>query len=188
MKKSELKIGDKVVFVNYDAKVKVGMGFWYVYYQDKKQVGVAVKRGTTPRPEFFAKDGNLCVYHVIKETDKVQDIKDFLKNAVNKEIQELRNSTVKLTHVEKDNLKKQEFERLKEQIVSTCKNLVKCYEENNDVGVLNRVKTIATIKKQMFEIEISRFSDMEKINRNLNYRIKLLKNLCDEIDDADFEW
>lgn len=180
----DIKIGDKIAYIKYNVSdwyTTSEVGYGFVFYKDGERVGCARhKTGTVM----------VCDVRYIELGDPKYercflvdgDFKDEMKSVIQEEIVKFSSQLKTLTSEEKDELKKQEFDRIKKQIISTATNLI----SDNENDFVSRLKSICQLKKQLFEIKISDLNNVHKHNGVIKAKIKKLKKLLDDIEKIEF--
>lgn len=121
----------------------------------------------------------------IVSIDDVQSVRNEIVAHYETKIVDLQNLIRKPTQKEKETEKSKKYDELKQQIITTAKNMI-IYKDDCDFE--NKLKAIADMKREIFSIELKCASDIRKENGKIKWKIReeesvrdnLLKNISDE--------
>lgn len=172
-----IKIGDKVAYLKYDVSnwnsyPKVDYGT--VFYFDDNIIG-CIRYNCSP--DYIHINSVFEKYFFIGV-----DTKQNMKDIINTEIEELKSQIKALTADEKNELIKNEFNKVKEQIIKTSEN----FRNGDDSDFINRLKAVCDLKKKLFSIKVSDLDNIHKKNGSIKYKIKKLEDLLKKIDEIEF--
>lgn len=178
-----IKIGDAVAYMSFPnlgdiysaaslTKVDVGI----VYHVSDSMVCVC-KYGRSP--VCLRADDDCCYYQLLSD-----DTKENFIAFLNQKILHEKSRLKTLTFAEKENAKKDIFDKKKKQIIATAKNMI---EADNDFDFINKLKEIARMKKALFEIKTEDFDTTYKYNNAIKYGIRILENLLSDVEKFDFK-
>lgn len=173
-----LKIGDRIAYIKYDVEdwriSSNGVGTGVVFYIDEELIGCVKHKQS---PYYIKRNSNVERYFNLDENSK-QNILNVLQEEINRYKGKIR----KLTANEKNEIHKNEFNRIKQQIVKTAENMV----NSDDSDFINKLKAICDLKKQLFTIKISDLENIHKENGGVKYKISKLEELLRRTKEIEF--
>lgn len=174
-----IKIGDTVAYIRLPDKRSYNGGevnIGTVYYISP----LAICLGRYGHSSVTIKtDDEKYYYEILSDNTK-----DSFINILEYEISQQKSQIRTLTSMEKDAIKKEAFDKKKEQIIATAKHMV---ESTDDTEFINRLKAIVQLKKELFTIKISDIDNVHKSNGSIKHMITLMNKLLSDVREFDFK-
>ena len=174
----DIKLGDKIAYIKYDTRdycTPLIVDWGYVFYNDDEKIGCAKPKYS---PQYIKHDSPTEKYFIVDDNTKLNMIE-----VINNEICRFRQDIKTLTTNEKDELVKEEFNKIKQQIIKTAENMIK----SDETDFINKLKAICDLKKKLFSIKVSDLDNVHKANGAIKYKIKKLDDLVIKISEIKFE-
>lgn len=162
----------------------------------KSNIGIILK--VKENGNYVVLSENKCAYKNIEcswiaDVNDAKCIRNEIRDYCESKIARLQGQIRKPTQEEKDTEKIKKYEKLKQQIIATAKNLINC---KDDCDFENKLKAITDMEKKIFSIKLDCASDIRKENGKIKYEIRqteamrdrLLKEISEEHIIKSFEW
>lgn len=176
-----MKIGDKIAYVflskSYIDVSSIGWG--YIYGINDNSIGVC--RLGDGNHIIHKKDENHIFCPITVETQ--EKVREYFLEIIDEQIISHKALIRKLTSEEKDELVKNEFNRIKEQIRSTAKSMIDAEDESK---FINCLKEICQLKIKLFTIKIKDLDNIHKQNGSVKWRIGQLEEFRKRVENFDF--
>ena len=177
-----MKIGDKIAYIilakSYVDISSVGWG--YIYGISDTAIGVGrLSQGN----QIIYKSDEKYIYCPIS-IENQEKVRDYFLEIIDEKITYNKSLIRKLTSEEKDELVKNEFNRIKEQIKATAKSMINAEDESK---FINCLKEICQLKIKLFTIKIKDLDNIHKQNGAVKWKINQLKEFRKRIVDFNFE-
>ena len=183
----KFQIGDPVVYVRlpnsfYD-NGRCGCG--YIYHIEPydmvnsvQEISVIV-HNESPQIIPVGKNKSLVLSADLSPDANKRDLISFVNQVIDNEKKNLR----ELTSEEKDQLRIDEFHRIKDKINATAKHMI---ESEYDADFVNKLKEINRLHKMLFSIKVSDLDNVHKHNGAVKSKIRKLEQLRDSVERYDF--
>ena len=177
-----MKIGDKIAYIVL-AKSFVdisSIGFGNIYDISDTVIGVGrLGLGT----QLIYKNNEQYIYCPVTSKN-YEKIREYFLEIIDEKITYHKSLIRKLTSEEKDELVKNEFNRIKEQIRATAKSMIDAEDESK---FINCLKEICKLRIKLFTIKIKDLDNIHKQNGTVKWKIKQLEEFRKKVVDFNFE-
>lgn len=178
-----MKIGDKIAYISFSETVTTinEINWGYIYDTDDTKIGVA--RLNSFGSKILWKGCNSDIYCPIT-AETQEKVREYFLEIIDERINYHKSLIKKLTSEEKDELVKNEFNRIKEQIRATGKSMIDAEDETK---FINCLKEICQLKIKLFTIKIKDLDNIHKQNGSVKWKIRQLEDFRKRVVDFNFE-
>lgn len=177
-----MKIGDKIAYICFSKSfVDISSAGWgYIYDINDKVIGIGrLGNGT----QIISKNDENCIYCPINSSN-YEKVREYFLEIIDEQIEKQKSLIRKLTSEEKDELVKNKFNQIKDQINATAKSMI---ETENESKFINCLKEICKLKIKLFTIKIKDLDNIHKHNGTVKWKISQLEEFRKSVIDLNFE-
>lgn len=176
-----MKIGDKIAYLCFSKSfVDISSAGWgYIYDINDTAIGIGrIGNGT----QIISKNDENCIYCPINSSN-YEKVREYFLEIIDEQIKKQKSLIRKLTSEEKDELVKNRFNQIKEQINATAKSMINAEDESK---FINCLKEICQLKIKLFTIKIKDLDNIHKQNVSVKWKIRQLEDFRKIVENFDF--
>ena len=176
-----MKIGDRIAYISFPKEFTklYHVGWGYIYGINDINIGVGkLNYGSYTLLKYSDSD----IYCPIT-AETQEKVREYFLEIIDKKISYHKSLIRTLTSEEKDELVKNEFNRIKEQIRATAKSMI---DAEDDTKFINCLKEICLLKIKLFTIKIKDLDNIHKQNGAEKWRIRQLEEFRRTVENFDF--
>lgn len=177
-----MKIGDKIAYISLSKNITTinEINWGYIYGINDTYIGVARLNSFGSKVLWKGLEDDIYCPITAETQEKVRE---YFLEIIDERINYYKSLIRKLTSEEKDELVKNKFNQIKEQINATAKSMINAEDESKFVNCL---KEICQLKIKLFTIKIKDLDNIHKQNGAVKWKIRQLEEFRERVEKFNF--